>query len=220
MSAATGARGQASAGTQTQTLDRVVAAVGNTAITASDLESEYRLELFLDGKEPEGDPDVATLNQVRQRLIDRLLLEDEVRDDGIKVSSDNPAVAARWGELQKKFPSPEAFASGLAKLGTSQDAVKNALVQEEAILRLIDQRLRPEAVVEPAEIETYYHNTLVPSLEREGNQQPPPLGDVENRIREILVQQKIDSLLDAWLKRLRKGGDVQIFGNPEAGGNP
>ena len=215
-------RAQASAGppvaTPAQTLDRVVAAVGNTAITASDVEAEYRLELFLDGKALAAPPDAGALNQVRQRMIDRILLEEEVRADGIKVSPDDPAVAARLSELRKKYPDDGSFKASLKSLDMSEEALKSILAREEAILRLIDQRLRPQAVVEPAEIEAYYRDTLVPSL-RKGNQPTPPLAEVESRIREILVQQKIDSLLDEWLKRQRNRGDVQIFGSAEAGGN-
>lgn len=219
---ATSTRAQASAAdsaaTPAQTLDRVVAAVGNTAITASDVEAEYRLELFLDGKASAASPGLATLNQVRQRMIDRILLEDEVHADGINVSPDDPAVAALLSQLRKKYPSHEAFAAALKSLGMTEELLKSVLVDEEAILRLIDQRLRPQAVVEPAEIEAYYRDTLVPSLRRE-NQLAPPLAEVESRIREILVQQKIDRLLDEWLKRLRTRGDVSIFGSAEAG-NP
>jgi hypothetical protein len=101
----------------------------------------------------------------------------------------------------------------------SGEALKSVLAEEEAILRLIDQRLRPQATAEPAEIEAYYRDTLVPRLQKE-NQSAPPLPEVESRIREILVQQKIDNLLDEWLKRLRNRGDVRVFGSAEAGGNP
>jgi hypothetical protein len=223
MLAAAATPGQSSAGIVSgrpaQTLDRVVAAVGNVAVTASDVESEYRLELFLDGKQPEGDPAVGILDQVRQRLVDRILLEDEVRADGIKVSPDDPSVDMQWSALQKKFPSVEAFATALRKLDISEEEVRQALAGQESILRLIDQRLRPQAVVEPSEIEAYYRGTLVPDLAKEGNQPVPPLGDVESRIREILVQQKIDALLDDWLKRLRSRGDVQLFGSAAAGGS-
>ncbi|HEV2426177.1 MAG TPA: SurA N-terminal domain-containing protein [Terriglobia bacterium] len=203
-----------------QTLDRVVAAVGNTAITASDVESEYRLELLLDGKEPDPDPGAGVLNQVRQRMIDRILLEDEVQADSIKVSPDDPAVAARWNALQKKFPNMEAFATALKQAGMSEESLKSVLAEQESILRVIDQRLRPEAVVEPPEIEAYYHDIFVPRLAKQGNQPAPPLSEVESRIREILVQQKIDGLLDAWLKRLRARDDVRVFGSAEAGGVP
>jgi peptidyl-prolyl cis-trans isomerase SurA len=201
-----------------QVLDRVVASVGDVAITASDVENEYRLELFLDGKSPEGPKGSdAVLDQVRQRMIDRVLLEEEVRAEGIEVSPDDPAVQARWTEVQQKFPSAEAFARALSELGITRDDVKAVLANEEEILRLIDRRLRPEAVVESSEIETYYRSTLLPSLAREGSQQAPPLNQVEGRIREILVERKIDSLLDDWLKRLRGRADVRVFGSARAG---
>ena len=217
------ARAQASAGlsaaSPAQMLDRVVAAVGNTAITASDVEAEYRLELFLDGKAPSAGANAGAFNQVRQRMIDRILLEEEVRADGIKVTPDDPAIAARLGELRKKYPGDRSFEDSLKSLGMSGEALKSVLAEEEAILRLIDQRLRPQATAEPAEIEAYYRDTLVPRLQKE-NQSAPPLPEVESRIREILVQQKIDNLLDEWLKRLRNRGDVRVFGSAEAGGNP
>jgi hypothetical protein len=206
---------------RSQTLDRVVAAVGNVAITASDVENEYRLETFLEGKTPgQSDSGAATLNEVRQRMIDHILLEEEGRNDGIKVLPDDPAVAARWSELQKKFPSPEAFGSALKELAMSEGALRQVLAGQEEILRLIDQRLRPQVIVDPSAIEAYYRGTLLPSLAREGNQQPPPPGEVEGRIREILVQQKIDSLLEDWLKRLRTRGDVRVFGSAEVSGAP
>lgn len=201
---------------QGQTLGRVVAAVGSTAITASDVKSEYRLELFMDGKLPvDADPDPATLGQVRQRIIDRILLDEEARADGIKLATNDKAVNARWDELQKKFSTPEDFAAGLRGLGLSEPALRENLVEQEQVLRLIDQRLRPQAIVDHSEIEGYYRVTLVPELSRGGNQPPPPLSEVESRIREILVQQRIDSLLDDWLKRLHAHGNVQVFGSAE-----
>jgi peptidyl-prolyl cis-trans isomerase SurA len=206
---------------QGQTLDRVVAAVGNTAITASDVKREYQLELFFGGKTATtSSPSASALDQVRQRLIDRILLEDEVRTDGIKVPADDPAVNAGWNDLQKKFPSPQAFASAHKELGMSPEDLRQVLAGQEEILRLIDQRLRPQAIVEPSEIETYYDNTLIPSLTQQGGRSAPPLSEVEGRIREILVQQKIDSLLDEWLKRLRARGDVRVFGSAAASDMP
>lgn len=204
------------ASTSGQILDRVVASVGNTAITSSDVETEYRLELFLDGKPVEGaDPDVATLNQVRERMIDRVLLREEAQASEIKVAPDDKTVDQRLDEVHKKFPSLTAYQGCLKALHMTEDDVRQDLAEQEAILQLIDQRLRPEAIVEPSEIEAYYRNTLVPKLARQG-QQPPPLPEVTDRIREILVQQKISGLLEDWLKRLRAAREVKTYGSAEA----
>lgn len=199
-----------------QTVDRVVASVGNTAITSSDVENEFRLELFLEGK-PVGDanPDRATLNQVRDRLIDRVLLDEEARASEIKVSPDDPAVDRRLEEVRKKFPNLTAYENGLKALAMTEAGLRPDLAEQHTILQLIDQRLRPEATVEASEIEAYYQNTLVPELARQ-RQPVPPLAEVRDRIREILVQQKISGLLEDWLKRLRAARDVKTYGSPEA----
>jgi peptidyl-prolyl cis-trans isomerase SurA len=209
----------ASAPGRGQTVDRVVASVGNTAITSSDVENEFRLELFLDGKPvADSDPDVATLNQVRDRLIDRVLLDEEAQASEIKVAPDDPAVDQRLDEVRKKFSNPAAYQNGLKALGMTEAGLRQDLAEQQTILQLIDRRLRPEAAVEPSEIEAYYRNTLVPELARQ-RQPAPPLAEGTDRIREILVQQKIGGLLEDWLKRLRAARDVRTYGSPEAEGN-
>jgi peptidyl-prolyl cis-trans isomerase SurA len=197
-------------------LDRIVASVGNNAITSSEVGNEFRLELFLDGKSVEAaDPDAATLNEVRDRMIDRVLLDEEARASEIKVAPDDPAVNQRLDEVRKRFPNLVGYQNGLKALQMTEADLCQSLAEQQAILQLVDQRLRPDATVEPTEIEGYYRSTLVPELARQGRQ-PPPLADVTDRIREILVQQKISVLLEDWLKRLRATRDAKTYGNAEA----
>jgi hypothetical protein len=199
-----------------ETIDRVVASVGRTAITASEVEQEYRLELFLEGKTPSSaEPSPAELDQVRSRMVDRVLLQEEVQAGGIKVTPEDRAVEQDLDEARNKFADPQAFTEGLRALGISEADLQLRFARQIEVLRLIDQRLRPEATVEAPEIETYYHSTLLPELARQGENHPPALGDVEDRIREILVQKKINVLLDAWLKRLREARDVRLYGSAE-----
>lgn len=195
-----------------ETVDRVVAAVGNRAITASDLEAEYKLELLLDAKDPDGrNPDANTLARVRDRLIDQDLLEQEAVADGVDVRPDDPAVDDRYKALLAKVASLGRLKSDLSHVGLSQDVLRRRLAREERILRVIDERLRPLAAVEPGEIESYYKQILAPELGRQGQQPAPPISEVESRIREILIQQKIDALLADWLKTLRSTHDVHVY---------
>lgn len=203
-----------------QMLDRVVASVGNTAITSSDVKREYRLELLLDGKSvAAADPDTSTLKQVRERMIDRVLLEEEARASEIMVAVNDPSVDQRLDEIRKKFPNAAAYHDDLNVLGITEADLRQDLAEEETIMQLVDQRLRPEATVDAPEIEAYYQNTFVPEASRQG-QHPPPVAEVTDRIREILVQQKINGLLEDWLRRLRAARDVRTYGNAEAEGMP
>lgn len=200
-----------------ETVDRVVASVGHKAITASDVEKEYRLELFLEGKSPsDAEPGLGALDQVRGRVIDRVLLEEEVQANGIQVAVGDESVVRRLHEIRDKFPAAQAFEEGLNAVGISEDDLRLRFARQAEVLLLIDRRLRPEATVETPEIEAYYRNILIPDLARQGQKQPPALDDVEDRIREILVQKKINALLEAWLERLRTARDVKLYGSAEA----
>jgi hypothetical protein len=202
---------------QAETVDRVVASVGHQAITASDVAKEYRLELFLEGKPPsDAEPGLVALDQVRGRVIDRVLLEEEVQANGIQIAVGDESVVQRLHALRDKFPAAQAFEEGLTAVGISEDDLRLRFARQAEVLLLIDRRLRPEATVETPEIETYYRNILIPDLARQGQKQPPALDDVEDRIREILVQKKINALLEAWLERLRAARDVKLYGSAEA----
>jgi len=193
-----------------ETLDRVVASIGNVALTASDVEREYRFELFRNGQTPATPPDSATLERVRDRLIDQRLLAEEAEAENVE-RADLPRQAAETLiEVRKKYPSEEAFQSALQTLGTSEGEVLSRLEDQASVLRIIDQRLRPAAWVERTEIETYYHATFVPEYARHTVGPAPALEEVENQIREILVQRKIDQLLATWLQELKASRRVRL----------
>ena len=86
-------------------LDRVVASIGDVAITQSDVEREYRLERFLDGQWPAPPPDSKKLEQVRERLTDqKLLLEEETQDSCHDAALEKTAAEELDG-VRKRFPS-------------------------------------------------------------------------------------------------------------------
>ncbi len=187
----------------------MVASIGNLAITASDVEREYRFELFLEGKSPAVTPDASALESACNRLIDQKLLAQESETDA--PAADSPAIQPeRLEELRKNFSSPEAFRSGLRLLGMDEQHVLKRLGEREHILRTIDRRLRPAARVEASEIEAYYRDTFAPEYARRGAGPAPPLVDVDSQIREILTQKKIDQSLAAWLEELKSTHSVRM----------
>ncbi len=193
-----------------ETIDRVVASVGNSAITQSDVERQYRLELFLNGQTPAGKPDAADEKSVRNRLIDQYLLEREAETEGGEMPDFSPRATKALEQVRAMFANEELFQSALRALGMSESEVLEHLQAQERTLYLIDQRLRPAAWVEASEVEAYYANTFVPEYRSRNTGTPPPLEEVGSRIREILVQQKIDALLATWLEELRSSRRVKI----------
>jgi hypothetical protein len=192
-----------------EVLDRVVGSVDYRAITASDVEAEYRFEGFVNGEMPSAPPDAGARNRIRDRLVEQALLSGEL-DNGEGETASGEEGSKEWEEIQKKFSSPEAFQAALKALGLDKQQVLERLRTRDAILQLIDRRLRPEASPEPSDIETYYKKTFVPAYLKHNQGPAPALPDVQDRIREILTQQKINKLLDAWLEDLKASHRVEL----------
>lgn len=191
-----------------ETLDRVVASVDSLAITQKDLETEYRFEQFLDGKKPQAAPGAAALVAARDRLVDQALLAEEAQRT--QVHSAASQAEQELEEIRKSFPNPQAFAAALQATGLTREDVLHRLRRRDRILKMVDQRLRPDAWVENAQIHDYYTQTFLPEFKKRHQGAPPPLEKVEGQIREILTQKKMNQLLDAWLKELKSNHVVRV----------
>ena len=75
------------------------------------------------------------------------------------------------------------------------------------VLRFIDLRFKPGVQIPPAEVEEYYQKTLLPELKRRGVAEIPPLEEARPQIEPVLVEERVNVLLDQWLEeaRLRLG---------------
>ena len=79
------------------------------------------------------------------------------------------------------------------------------------MLRLIDQRLRPAASPSDDAVADYYRSTFVPEFQKKNaGARPPPLSEVEEQIREVLTQKRINELLDQWIEELKPTTDVRF----------
>jgi hypothetical protein len=166
--------------------------------------------MFLEGKRPLTAPDAETLARVRDRMIEQTLLAQENAGEDER-PPDSPTSASRVpDEIRQRFGSDEAFESALRILGMSEPQVAMRISERETMLRAIEQHFRPAAWPERAEIEAYYQKTFLPELARRTNAQPPPLDEVENKIREILVEKKINHLLESWLEEMKSTHRVKL----------
>ena len=194
-----------------QTLDSVVASVGNTAVTASEMEQEYRFECFLNQQWPAPPPDAADLAAARQRLTYQILLTREENPGPTEKAASEKAAEDRLAALRKGYGSPERFQEVLKELRMTETEVQKRLAAQEMIMRLIDQRLRPEASPSDEAVAEYYRSTFVPDFEKKSSgAKPPALAQVDGQIREILTQKRINELLDQWIDELKPTAEVRF----------
>ena len=82
--------------------------------------------------------------------------------------------------------------------------------QRMQILKFIEIRFKAGIRVTPAEIKTYYDATLIPEYGKQ-KATPPPLDTISDKISQILLQERVSSLLDDWLQTLKAQGAVRIM---------
>ena len=189
----------------------MVASIGHAAITASDVEQEYRLERFLDAQWPAPPPSSADLAGARERLTYQILLTREENPGPADKAESEKAATERLAALRKEFAHPEDFQRALKGLGMTETEVVARIAQQELMLRLIDQRLRPEASPSEQEVADYYHSAFLPEFQKKnGAAKAPPLSEVEGQIREVLIQKRINELLDRWIEELKPTTNVRF----------
>jgi len=194
-----------------QTLDRVVASIGHVAITASDVEQEYRFERFLDAQWPPPPSTSAALASAREHLTYQILLNREENPGPADRAEGEKAAAERLATLRKEFGRPEDFQHALQELGMTDTEALARMAEQELMLRLIDQRLRPAASPSDDEVAGYYRSTFVPEFQKKnGGAAAPPLSEVEAQIREILTQKRTNELLDQWIEELKPTTNVRF----------
>jgi len=196
-------------------LDRAVAVVNKHVILASDLDDEIRLSVL----DPDTVPQVElTRQQALDQLISRTLIEQQIRQQDVEAIEPSQAeVNARLREIRAEVPicvrqncaSDAGWKAFLAAHGLTAERVEAYLRYRLEILRFIEQRFRQGIQISPQQIETYYHDTLLPQYAP--GETVPPLDQVAPRIQEILLQQQVNMLFDNWLTNLRQQGDVEVL---------
>lgn len=196
------------------TIDRIVAIVNGHAIFQSDWEDAISYEAFIDGR-PINKLTAEDRKATLDRLIDQELLREQLHANAAS-QPERQQVEQRVQEIRKLYPGCETeqgWQATLQRHGLNQQELESRIAQQFELMRLVDARLRPGVQIDSRSIEIYYQETLVPELRKNGAKQLP-LAEVAPKVREVLIQQKINDLLVSWLRNLR--AESQIRNRSEA----
>jgi len=186
-----------------QVVDRMVAVVNRHVILESELDQATRVEFLLQAKSIER-LTYADRTAVMERLIDRSLLDQQIVNPAML----DPApeeVKAKIEEVREGIPgasSDQRWKAILDGYGLTQQDVEEQLGSQFRILRFIDLRFRGLVRVDKEAIAAYYQDHFLPEVRRR-NASEPKLSEVSDKIEQILAEQRIDDLLNSWLKTLR-----------------
>ncbi|AJE04744.1 peptidylprolyl isomerase [Geobacter pickeringii] len=139
-------------------VDRIVAVVNDELITSYAVEKEKATLLKEVERQqlPPDDPARAKLDETAlNRLIDRKLVEQKVRELDIRVSEEEIRQAIEDVKRQNKL-SQEALVAALANQGLSFDQYKAQIREQLERLRLVSQEVRAKIQVGEREMREYY----------------------------------------------------------------
>jgi len=201
-------------GAQGVALDRVVAVVNGDLVLESDVDEERRFAAFQPVRDPSG---TFSREQAIERLIDRRLILQQANLQAEAPISDT-AVNAEILTLRKEIPACKEYQCEtdagwqrfLKDHGFTEEELTARWRERMEVLRYIEMRFRMGIDILPADIKTYYEKTMLPVYAKE-NVPAPKLEAVSGRIQEVLLQQRVSSLLVDWLKSLRAQGSVLMM---------
>jgi hypothetical protein len=194
---------------QAQVVDRMVAVVNKHVILESELDQATRVEFLMQAKPIER---VTSVDRtiVLDRLIDRSLLDQQIVNPNML----DPApeeLKAKIEELRQGVPGAstnESWTNILAGYGLTQQDLEEQLTSQFRILRFIDLRFRGLVRIDKEAIAAYYQDRFLPEV-RKRNASEPQLSEVSDKIEQILAEQRIDELLNNWLKTLRAQAHIE-----------
>lgn len=197
-------------------IDRLMAVVNRQIITLGDVEQELRLQEVdpLTGDDLTGarssQQHKLTQELGVQRLIEQTLIREQIQQfPGLEI--DDEQVESQRAAIEKAIGGAEK----LAEMKIDIQALRDRLRWQLQVMKFIDYRFRQFVVVDTKEIESYYQNQFLPELQKR-NALParsvsPALAEVEERIRKILTEEKLNTQVDEWLASLRKDAAIEIF---------
>ena len=201
---------------QSQIVDGIVARIEGDIITFSELRELAAYQQLLDGRSQTGE-------ELRSELIEQWMLNDEA--SGARFPMPAAAEVDReMSRIQSNFPNMAAFQQRLGEVALSSEALRRVLARQIYLARYLDYKFRSSVQVDDTAIANYYRDHLVPELQAKG-QPAPPLMDVTDQIRELLIEQGVNDRTAAWFDETKPRMKIELepmdsFSSVTPDGNP
>jgi hypothetical protein len=182
-------------------IDGVAARIEDDVILESEVRELGAFQILSEGQ-----------TKPRSELIRELADQWIVRGEASAAKYPFPSaeeVQNAFQQFVKQFPSPEDFQKRLAAADLTESAVKRILAQQLYLSHFLDYRFRAAAQVDDKQVETYYNEEFAPQLKARA-EPVPPLEDVEDTIREVLIQRAINERAVKWLDDTRQRLRIDI----------
>lgn len=184
-----------------QEVDAVAARIEDDIITESEVRELMAFQQLVDGH-------AKPRPEVIQELADQWVVRGEANTAKFPAPSKEDVDRAT-AQFEEQFTEPGEFEKRRAAAGISESAIRRMVEQQLFLARFIDYRFRPAAQVDQKQIADYYNDEFAAQLKGRG-ETVPPLDDVEDTIREVLIQRAITDRANKWLEDTRPTLKIDI----------
>jgi hypothetical protein len=179
-----------------QMIDRTVAIVDDEAITESEIVSQLHLEALANGAEM---VDAAEeRDRALDRLIDQRLIANDILLTGLPPMSSEER-ADLLAQLRMQHFGELSFAEALDKYGVSEAQALEFFERQVEFSRYVEFRFRTGQTVGDEELQQAYQA----KYGRTPNRDAPPLELAAAQLRNEVLDQRVEGLLDQHIRQLR-----------------
>lgn len=186
---------------QAQIVDAIVVRIEDDIITLSELRELAAYQQLLDGRSQSNE-------EIRSELIEQWVVNNEARTTGFPLPAQTE-VDRELSRVETSFSSPAVYQQRLEAIGLPVAAVRRIITRQIYLARYLDYKFRSSIQVSDAAIADYYRDHLVPELHAKV-QQPPPLTDVTEQIREVLIEQGVNERTAAWFDETKPRLKIEL----------
>jgi FKBP-type peptidyl-prolyl cis-trans isomerase (trigger factor) len=142
--------------------------------------------------------------QAVNSLVGQALLRQATAKAGITASSTE--VEAQLASAKAQFSTPDEYTQALTAQGLTEATLREQISTNLAVQAYLDKELNFGSIkISDEEIKTAYDQIATTQSN------VPPLSEVKEQVRQLLLQQKEQPLIDAQIQKLRSEGDVKIL---------
>ena len=182
-------------------VDHIVARIEDDIILQSQVRELGAFQQLVEGHAESDD-------KLLDELIEQWIVETEATGSHFPQPAQSE-VDREMARLTAQFADSQKYGARLNELGLSAGDVRAMLTRQIYVERYLDYKFRSAVQVEPADVDAYYKQELVPGLAKQ-NQPAPARAAVEEQIREVLVQRQISDLTVKWLDDTKSRLRIEI----------
>jgi hypothetical protein len=186
---------------QAQIVDAIVVRIESDIITLSELRELAAYQQLLDGHSQSNE-------ELRSELIEQWVVNNEAVTARFPLPAE-AEVDREVGRVESGFPGVAAYQQRLDSAGLTTEAVRRVITRQIYLARYLDYKFRSSIQVSDTAIDSYYRDHLVPQLQAKG-QQAPPLTEVTDQIREVLIEQSVNERTAAWFDETKPRLKIEL----------